>query len=62
MRFLRRARLVYSRGTRAALQVVETFGADVLAEDGTVDRKALGAKVFSDANLVRPAWGAFRFW
>ncbi|HEX6765770.1 MAG TPA: dephospho-CoA kinase, partial [Polyangiaceae bacterium] len=31
-------------------QVVATFGAEVLAEDGTLDRKRLGKRVFADPN------------
>jgi dephospho-CoA kinase len=29
--------------------VVQAFGADIVAADGSIDRKALGAKVFGDA-------------
>src|SRR5581483_4890227 len=29
-------------------QVVAAFGAEVVAEDGTIDRRALGARVFAD--------------
>ena len=37
---------VYEPGATAHAQVVATFGADVVASDGKIDRKALGAKVF----------------
>lgn len=36
----------YLAGTQAFDQVVATFGADVVGEDGEIDRRALGAKVF----------------
>ncbi|XP_066303045.1 bifunctional coenzyme A synthase-like [Branchiostoma lanceolatum] len=38
----------YEPGTATHGQVVETFGQDVLAEDGTINRKVLGPKVFAD--------------
>lgn len=37
---------VYEPHRLAFRQVVETFGRDVVAADGTVDRKVLGGKVF----------------
>ena len=53
---------VYARGQPAFGEVVATFGQDVVGEDGEIDRKALGAKVFGDAaqlkkltNIVWPA-------
>ncbi|HEY1133857.1 MAG TPA: dephospho-CoA kinase [Nocardioides sp.] len=42
------AREVVEPGTPGLAQVVEEFGADVLASDGTLDRPALGAIVFAD--------------
>jgi len=36
----------YDPGTETYQQVVETFGQDVVAADGTIDRKVLGSKVF----------------
>ncbi|MEM7282892.1 MAG: dephospho-CoA kinase [Pseudomonadota bacterium] len=36
----------YEPGTDAFNAVVKTFGDDVVAEDGQIDRKALGSKVF----------------
>ncbi|MAE97179.1 MAG: dephospho-CoA kinase [Deltaproteobacteria bacterium] len=36
----------YEPGREAHRQVAEAFGAEVVAPDGTIDRKALGAKVF----------------
>jgi dephospho-CoA kinase len=41
---------VYRPGTRAFARVVEAFGADVVGPDGTIDRRALGARVFADAD------------
>ena len=44
----------YEPGTAAHRAVIETFGPDVRAEDGTIDRRALGGKVFGDpAQLKR---------
>jgi phosphopantetheine adenylyltransferase/dephospho-CoA kinase len=36
----------YEPGTRAHREVIAAFGADVRAADGTIDRPALGARVF----------------
>jgi dephospho-CoA kinase len=38
----------YAPGSACYRAVVEAFGRDIVAEDGTIDRKALGAKVFGD--------------
>ena len=43
------ARAVVEPGSPALREVVTTFGRDVLKSDGTLDRPALGALVFSDA-------------
>ena len=44
----------YEPGTEAHRAVIETFGPDVRAADGTIDRRALGGKVFGDpAQLKR---------
>lgn len=40
---------VYARGQPALDKVVAAFGGGVVGEDGEIDRKALGAKVFGDA-------------
>ncbi len=40
---------VYRPGSEGFTRVVETFGRGVVAADGTIDRKALGAIVFADA-------------
>ncbi len=44
---------LYLSGQPIARQVAQAFGADVMAEDGSVDRKALGALVFQDAAALR---------
>ncbi|MFC9457468.1 dephospho-CoA kinase [Streptomyces sp. NPDC056983] len=59
------AREVVEPGTPGLTAVVEAFGSDVLAPDGTLDRPALGAIVFADADrlavlnsIVHPLVGA----
>ena len=42
------ARRVVEKGTPGLAAVVEEFGKEVLASDGTLDRKRLGAIVFAD--------------
>lgn len=42
------AREIVGPGTEGLAEVVKTFGADVLAPDGTLDRKKLGGVVFED--------------
>ena len=42
------ARRVVEPGTRGLRAVAEAFGAEVLRDDGTLDRAALGALVFGD--------------
>jgi len=45
---------VYRPGTEGFRQVTEAFGADVVASDGSIDRRRLAAKVFADpAALAR---------
>lgn len=45
---------VYLPGRPAFHEVVDEFGRDIVGEDGTIDRKKLGAIVFSDPkNLAR---------
>ena len=39
----------YAPGSGCYEAVVEAFGRDVVAADGSIDRKALGGKVFGDA-------------
>ena len=55
---------LYESGQPIALQVQETFGPTVVAADGSVDRKALGAVVFQNPaamqqleRIVHPAVG-----
>lgn len=45
------AREVVEPGTEGLAAIVRVFGADVLNADGTLHRKALGARVFADAAL-----------
>ena len=54
----------YVKGSAAFDQVVETFGRDVVGEDGEVDRRKLGGKVFGDAQALKQltdiVWPAIR--
>ncbi|MFT4212836.1 MAG: dephospho-CoA kinase [Microbacterium sp.] len=43
---------VQAPGTPALARIAAEFGADVLREDGTLDRAALGARVFGDADAL----------
>jgi dephospho-CoA kinase len=45
--------LLYERGQPVALQIAEQFGPEVIAADGSVDRQALGAIVFQDADALK---------
>lgn len=47
------AREVVAPGTPGLAAIVERFGADVLAADGTLDRKLLAARVFGDEEARR---------
>jgi dephospho-CoA kinase len=47
------AREVVEPGTGGLAEIVQTFGRDVLTADGTLDRPALGAKVFGDDEARR---------
>jgi dephospho-CoA kinase len=38
----------YAPGTRCWQDLVDAFGREIVADDGTIDRKKLGARVFSD--------------
>ncbi len=44
---------LYESGQPVALKVAEEFGPGVMRDDGSVDRKALGAVVFQDAQALR---------
>lgn len=44
---------LYERGQPIAVRVGEAFGKEVMAADGSVDRKALGAVVFHDAEAMK---------
>jgi len=61
------AREVVMPGQAAYARIVEEFGPQVVQEDGSLDRKALGAVVFADAakrkrleEITHPAIGARR--
>ncbi len=43
----------YEIGSPAHAQIAAAFGADVLATDGTIDRKALGGKVFGQPAALK---------
>lgn len=47
------AHAVLKRGTPAWRSLVEAFGYDILHYDGAIDRRKLGALVFSDASKLR---------
>ena len=44
---------VYQPGTPGWSRVVEAFGRDIVAADGSIDRKTLGARVFADPGELR---------
>ena len=44
---------VQAAGTEATVAIAARFGADVLAADGSVDRKRLGPRVFGDRDARR---------
>ena len=44
---------LYEHGQPIAISVAEAFGPSVIAQDGSVDRKTLGAVVFQDADAMR---------
>jgi dephospho-CoA kinase len=43
----------YDPGTETYQKVVETFGPEVVAPDGTIDRKVLGSKVFGKPDELK---------
>lgn len=47
------AREVVAVGTSGLAAVVDAFGRDVLREDGSLDRAALGRRVFADPEALR---------
>ena len=47
------ARQVVAPGLPALCEITETFGPEVIRPDGTLDRKALGRIVFSDASRLK---------
>ncbi len=43
----------YDPGTQAYLQVIETFGEDIVGDDHQIDRRALGGKVFGKPDELK---------
>ena len=54
----------YERGSPAFDQVVQTFGEDVVSDNGEIDRKVLGSKVFGNDEALKKltdiAWPAIK--
>ena len=48
----RAAHEVMEPGTACCAEIVRTFGEEILSEDGSIDRKKLGAVVFGDAEKI----------
>jgi dephospho-CoA kinase len=46
------AREVVAPGSRGLAAIVDVFGSEVLLDDGSLDRKGLGARVFADRALL----------
>jgi dephospho-CoA kinase len=44
---------LYLKGQPVAVKIAEVFGPEVVAADGSIDRKALGTIVFQDAGAMR---------
>ena len=55
---------VYESGSRAFEKVVQTFGEDIVDEDGEINRRILGSKVFGDEAALKKltdiAWPAIK--
>ena len=43
----------YEPNTECFSAVVKEFGEDIVAEDGTIDRRSLGSKVFGDSEALK---------
>jgi dephospho-CoA kinase len=43
---------VYEPGSQSLKDIVTEFGEDILSADATIDRKKLGAIVFSDSDAM----------
>ena len=69
------AREAVQPGTQGLTQIVAYFGPEVLLQDGSLDRKKLGAIIFNDEtkrkklnSIVHPAvsraifWNVFSYW
>jgi len=46
------AREAVAPGTQALAQIAERFGSDLVLDDGSLDRKELGSRVFGDAGAL----------
>jgi len=44
---------IYVPGRAAWQEIVDAFGREIVAADGTIDRKKLGARVFADPALLK---------
>ncbi|XP_068247201.1 bifunctional coenzyme A synthase [Palaemon carinicauda] len=42
----------YMKGTKCHNDLIEAFGSDIVGEDGQIDRKVLGSKVFNDKSAL----------
>ena len=51
------ARKATEKGEKGLLAVVNAFGADILNNDGTLNRKALAQKAFKDKDLICVFYG-----
>jgi len=49
---------VYEPGSQSLKDIVAEFGQDILSNDATIDRKKLGAIVFSDNNAMTVSFTA----
>lgn len=56
------AREVVEPGTPGLAAIVDAFGEQVLSEDGSLDRPALGAIVFADADRLAVLNGIVHPW
>ncbi|GAM17199.1 hypothetical protein SAMD00019534_003740, partial [Acytostelium subglobosum LB1] len=43
---------VYRKGEPAYLRIIDTFGKDIVADDGEIDRRKVGSIVFGDAQQM----------
>ena len=43
----------YEPNTAAFSKIIETFGIDIVGDDGQIDRKVLGGKVFGNSDALK---------